>query len=230
MSSSATLHVSQGLKGLFSTHLCTLHSVIWYNRTFFFFLCCSQCSAKNLKNISELFYYAQKAVLHPTGPLYCPEKKDVRARMNELIGWTQSFSACVTLCFVFDSVATKWVISIVCSQMKPLCVKALTRIFKVSDLDNDGILNDHELNFFQVNPLLTIYFFICYFGGGGPFHLLYNDLIAGFDPHLCFVLVCLLTADVLQHPTRASGVRGCQKCREEEFKWWRVWQRTHSER
>ena len=34
--------------------------------------------------------------------------------------------------------------------MKPSCVKALTRIFKVSDLDNDGILNDNELNFFQV--------------------------------------------------------------------------------
>uniref|UniRef100_A0A8C5CMH7 Mitochondrial Rho GTPase n=1 Tax=Gadus morhua TaxID=8049 RepID=A0A8C5CMH7_GADMO len=70
---------------------------------------CLECSAKNLKNISELFYYAQKAVLHPTGPLYCPERKD----------------------------------------MKPLCVKALTRIFKVSDLDNDGILNDNQLNFFQ---------------------------------------------------------------------------------
>uniref|UniRef100_A0A3P8UZJ1 Mitochondrial Rho GTPase n=1 Tax=Cynoglossus semilaevis TaxID=244447 RepID=A0A3P8UZJ1_CYNSE len=70
---------------------------------------CVECSAKNLKNISELFYYAQKAVLHPTGPLYCPEKKDI----------------------------------------KPLCVKALTRIFKVSDLDNDGILNDNELNLFQ---------------------------------------------------------------------------------
>lgn len=38
-------------------------------------------------------------------------------------------------------------------QMKSLCVKALTRIFKVSDLDNDGILNDNELNFFQVNLL-----------------------------------------------------------------------------
>lgn len=38
-----------------------------------------QCSAKNLKNISELFYYAQKAVLHPTGPLYCPEDKEVIA-------------------------------------------------------------------------------------------------------------------------------------------------------
>ncbi|XP_013986317.1 mitochondrial Rho GTPase 1-A isoform X1 [Salmo salar] len=68
-----------------------------------------ECSAKNLKNISELFYYAQKAVLHPTGPLYCPEEK----------------------------------------RMKPACIKALTRIFKVSDLDNDGILNDNELNFFQ---------------------------------------------------------------------------------
>nr|XP_046160338.1 mitochondrial Rho GTPase 1-A isoform X1 [Oncorhynchus gorbuscha] len=68
---------------------------------------CVECSAKNLKNISELFYYAQKAVLHPTGPLYCPE------------------------------------------EMKPSCIKSLTRIFKVSDLDNDGILNDKELNFFQ---------------------------------------------------------------------------------
>uniref|UniRef100_A0A671PRY8 Mitochondrial Rho GTPase 1-A n=1 Tax=Sinocyclocheilus anshuiensis TaxID=1608454 RepID=A0A671PRY8_9TELE len=67
------------------------------------------CSAKNLKNISELFYYAQKAVLHPTGPLYSPEDK----------------------------------------EMKPSCIKALTRIFKISDLDNDGILNDNELNFFQ---------------------------------------------------------------------------------
>ncbi|XP_041076689.1 mitochondrial Rho GTPase 1-like isoform X1 [Polyodon spathula] len=70
---------------------------------------CVECSAKNLKNISELFYYAQKAVLHPTGPLYCPEEK----------------------------------------EMKPACIKALTRIFKITDQDNDGILNDAELNFFQ---------------------------------------------------------------------------------
>lgn len=35
-------------------------------------------------------------------------------------------------------------------QLKTSCIKALTRIFKVSDLDNDGILNDNELNFFQV--------------------------------------------------------------------------------
>uniref|UniRef100_A0A7N6ABL1 Mitochondrial Rho GTPase n=1 Tax=Anabas testudineus TaxID=64144 RepID=A0A7N6ABL1_ANATE len=78
---------------------------------------CVECSAKNLKNISELFYYAQKAVLHPTAPLYDPEDK----------------------------------------QLKPLCVRALTRIFYISDQDNDRILSDAELNRFQKscfgNPL-----------------------------------------------------------------------------
>ncbi|KAL8163783.1 UNVERIFIED_CONTAM: Mitochondrial Rho GTPase 1 [Gekko kuhli] len=33
--------------------------------------------------------------------------------------------------------------------MKPACIKALTRIFRISDQDNDGTLNDAELNFFQ---------------------------------------------------------------------------------
>ncbi|KAJ2808320.1 ERMES complex Ca(2+)-binding regulatory GTPase gem1 [Coemansia helicoidea] len=31
---------------------------------------CVECSAKALLNVSELFYFAQKAVLHPTRPLY----------------------------------------------------------------------------------------------------------------------------------------------------------------
>ncbi|XP_039631386.1 mitochondrial Rho GTPase 2 isoform X3 [Polypterus senegalus] len=78
---------------------------------------CVECSAKNLKNISELFYYAQKAVLHPTAPLYDPENK----------------------------------------QLRQQCVRALSRIFTISDQDNDGILSDDELNFFQKacfgNPL-----------------------------------------------------------------------------
>nr|CAD7450850.1 unnamed protein product [Timema bartmani] len=38
---------------------------------------CVECSAKTLKNISEMFYYAQKAVLHPTLPLYVMEQQDV---------------------------------------------------------------------------------------------------------------------------------------------------------
>ncbi|KAM5228182.1 mitochondrial Rho GTPase 2 isoform 2-T2 [Ctenodactylus gundi] len=39
---------------------------------------CVECSAKHLRNISELFYYAQKAVLHPTAPLYDPETKQLK--------------------------------------------------------------------------------------------------------------------------------------------------------
>jgi GTPase SAR1 family protein len=38
---------------------------------------CVECSAKTLHNISEMFYYAQKAVLHPTAPLYIIETQDV---------------------------------------------------------------------------------------------------------------------------------------------------------
>lgn len=38
---------------------------------------CIECSARTLKNISEMFYYAQKAVLHPTEPIYSVEKGDV---------------------------------------------------------------------------------------------------------------------------------------------------------
>lgn len=39
---------------------------------------CVECSAKTLHNITEMFYYAQKAVLHPTAPLYNIEEEDVR--------------------------------------------------------------------------------------------------------------------------------------------------------
>ncbi|XP_066151791.1 mitochondrial Rho GTPase isoform X1 [Euwallacea fornicatus] len=70
---------------------------------------CIECSAKTLRNISEMFYYAQKAVLHPTSPIYSVEKADLT---------------------------------------EP-CKKALIRIFKICDIDCDGLLNDVELNNFQ---------------------------------------------------------------------------------
>ncbi|XP_030563925.1 mitochondrial Rho GTPase isoform X2 [Drosophila novamexicana] len=38
---------------------------------------CVECSAKTLHNISEMFYYAQKAVLHPTSPLYIMEEQNL---------------------------------------------------------------------------------------------------------------------------------------------------------
>ncbi|KAF9618858.1 hypothetical protein IFM89_002726 [Coptis chinensis] len=41
---------------------------------------CIECSAKNLIQVPEVFYYAQKAVLHPTGPLFDQETQTLRPR------------------------------------------------------------------------------------------------------------------------------------------------------
>ncbi|XP_049759773.1 mitochondrial Rho GTPase 2 isoform X4 [Elephas maximus indicus] len=53
---------------------------------------CVECSAKNLRNISELFYYAQKAVLHPTAPLYDPEAKQLQPACTQAL--TRVFRLC----------------------------------------------------------------------------------------------------------------------------------------
>ncbi|KAF8339972.1 mitochondrial Rho GTPase [Cantharellus anzutake] len=71
---------------------------------------CVECSAKIPLNVSEVFYFARQAVLHPTAPLY-----DSREHI-----------------------------------LKPACVEALRRIFKISDVDKDGVLDTHDLNEFQL--------------------------------------------------------------------------------
>ncbi|KIY71675.1 mitochondrial Rho GTPase [Cylindrobasidium torrendii FP15055 ss-10] len=70
---------------------------------------CVECSARLPLNVSEVFYFAQKAVLHPTAPLY-----DSRDHV-----------------------------------LKPACIKALRRIFKLCDMNKDGIMDAAELNEFQ---------------------------------------------------------------------------------
>eukprot|EP00899_Mesostigma_viride_P001879 jgi/Mesvir1/11692/Mv00084-RA.1 len=71
---------------------------------------CIMCSARKLDQVSNVFCYAQRAVLHPIGP-------------------------------IFD---------VVTQQFKPVCLRALRRIFKLCDRDNDNALNDLELNAFQM--------------------------------------------------------------------------------
>lgn len=41
---------------------------------------CIECSAKTVSNISEVFYFAQKAVLYPTGPVYNVETHSLRPK------------------------------------------------------------------------------------------------------------------------------------------------------
>ncbi|GAA5842220.1 hypothetical protein JCM3766R1_005068 [Sporobolomyces carnicolor] len=70
---------------------------------------CVECSALLPLNISEVFFFAQNAVLHPTAPLY-----DTRSH-----------------------------------TLKPSCISALSRIFRLIDTDKDGLLSPEELNDFQ---------------------------------------------------------------------------------
>lgn len=69
-----------------------------------------ECSTLKGINVAEVFYFAQKSVLHSTAPLY-----DSREH-----------------------------------TLKPACIAALSRIFKLSDADHDGYLNKEELNNFQL--------------------------------------------------------------------------------
>lgn len=51
---------------------------------------CIECSAKTLRNISELFFYAQKAVLHPTRPIYDCDTKQVTLNLLTLFNWVKT--------------------------------------------------------------------------------------------------------------------------------------------
>jgi len=53
---------------------------------------CIECSSKTLSNVSEMFYFAQKAVLHPTGPLYSPQ--DGYLKPESKIALSRIFSLC----------------------------------------------------------------------------------------------------------------------------------------
>ncbi|XP_068630015.1 mitochondrial Rho GTPase isoform X3 [Battus philenor] len=46
---------------------------------------CIECSAKTLTNVSEMFYNAQKAVLHPIGPIYSIEEQEVLDEVKSVI-------------------------------------------------------------------------------------------------------------------------------------------------
>ncbi|KAJ1731461.1 ERMES complex Ca(2+)-binding regulatory GTPase gem1 [Coemansia sp. Benny D160-2] len=46
---------------------------------------CVECSAKAMLNVSELFYFAQKAVLHPTRPLYDARDHAMKPKCTEAL-------------------------------------------------------------------------------------------------------------------------------------------------
>ena len=46
---------------------------------------CVECSARTMKNISEIFYYAQKAVVYPIKPLYNAEDKELTPKCRRAL-------------------------------------------------------------------------------------------------------------------------------------------------
>jgi Ras family protein T1 len=53
---------------------------------------CVKCSAKTLKNVPEVFYYAQKSVLYPTAPCYDVDKKKLTPEATKSL--TRVFKLC----------------------------------------------------------------------------------------------------------------------------------------
>lgn len=45
---------------------------------------------------------------------------------------------------------------VITQVLKPACVKALKRIFKLCDMNKDGLLDPSELNEFQVSSFLLL--------------------------------------------------------------------------
>lgn len=103
---------------------------------------CIECSAKTLKNISEMFYYAQKAVLHPTEPIYSVENADVSKLFIYLINifllfslfpvhinkeqyYTSGVANSEFLVIVFENYITNYVIKCTILQLSVLPQKHL---------------------------------------------------------------------------------------------------------
>lgn len=66
---------------------------------------CVECSARMPLNVSEVFYFAQKAVLHPTAPLY--DSRDHVSgnwtfRVRFLLSWSLGLEACMCQCIETD--------------------------------------------------------------------------------------------------------------------------------
>lgn len=84
-------------------------------------------------NVTEVIFFALKAVCYPLAPLY-----DSREHVCPADYFSITASAA-------DSLSSS-------QALKPKCVDALRRIFKLCDVNKDGVLDPTELNDFQVRP------------------------------------------------------------------------------
>ena len=117
---------------------------------------CIECSAKSLINVSEMFYNAQKAVLHPINPIYSIEEQEVSNYQFRNVSGLSNLNA-----------KKLRIHNLFLLQLTEKCKRALTRIFKICDSDGDGLLDDYEVTMFQKKcfdsplQLQVIYWTLC---------------------------------------------------------------------
>lgn len=106
-------------------------------------------------------------------------------------------------------------ICVILPQLKPMCVRALSRIFYISDQDNDRILSDLELNRFQVPDRVACHHF--------EWNYIYYIIVTMAVLHLITFAEILL-----RKPACASSLRGREDGSLEEHQWWCPGQRPDS--
>lgn len=96
-------------------------------------------------------------------------------------------------------------------QLKPLCVRALSRIFYISDEDNDHVLSDLELNRFQVLAKVACV------------HLSQTILVT-----IAVLSLPTFAEILLWESACTSSLGGREDGSLEEHQWWRAGQRPDS--
>lgn len=112
-------------------------------------------------------------------------------------------------------------------QLKPLCVRALSRIFYISDQDNDRILSDDELNCFQV-PLTIRYRVSKIPVSKLGFYLKKN--IFKMSCQQIFLCLTLFAEILLREPSGTTSPGRREDCRVEERQWWGARKRADAQR
>ena len=90
-------------------------------------------------NVTEVIFFALKAVCYPLAPLY-DSREHVRSDCRPLSALLPALTPPLSS-----------------QALKPKCVDALRRIFKLCDVNKDGVLDPTELNDFQVRPIRSFH-------------------------------------------------------------------------
>jgi len=130
-----------------------------------------ECSAMRFTNISEAFYFAQKAVLHPTAPLYDGRTHDLKPKCHDALRRVFSLSDADGDGILSDVELNKFQVECFNSPLQPAEVAGVKSVIAEHDLEGiksngiteSGFLYLHKL-FIQKGRLETTWQVLRKFG------------------------------------------------------------------